>query len=155
MENKGKVIRVKVYLAKVEKRREVEKGGIDQELGKAGNGRTGSDLKKNIHRPTLSLNIPSQSSPRMKKIKKMNEKDSKKKLIARKLCPKKVLHENKENRNSKSNLIKIEKFSSPVKTLVTNENFSSPVEIPANLVKSSRRLALNSILLTTSKLNVH
>ena len=161
MENKGKVIRVKVYLAKITKRNETEKSETDHDaLGTNSNGikvreRSGLNIKKTIHRSTLSLNIPSQSSPRMKKIKKMNEKDSKKKLMPSKLCPKANFYENKENRHSKSNLIKIEKLPSPLKTLPGKENFSSPIEIPANLVKSSRRLALNSILLTTSKLNAH
>ena len=101
------------------------------------------------HRTTLSLSIPSESSPRLANLKKknfkkplgpMNKKCSKPSLINFSLKPK-VLNkqrvpvpENKEN----------QKF-------FLKESSVKPEEIPSTLLKSSRKSILSSILQTSHK----
>jgi hypothetical protein len=94
------------------------------------------------HKTTLSLSIPSESSPRLinlKKSLKPTKKRPKPSLINFALkpkIPKKLIHglENKENqkKNSKEFSVKLE-------------------EIPSNLLKSSRKSILSSILQTSHK----
>lgn len=94
------------------------------------------------HMTTLSLSIPSESSPRLtnfKKYLKPTKKRPKASLINFSLkpkIPKKLIlqSENKENqkKNSKEFSIKLE-------------------EIPSNLLKSSRKSILSSILQTSHK----
>jgi hypothetical protein len=124
MESKNNVLCVRVNLAESVKKRHVSSFGV-------------KPVKPPIHKSTLSLNIPSEASPRMVRIKKCLHSQvtggktglknqttlAKASLSTLNLIPKVKFHPNKENVN--------------------------PSEISSTLLKTSRRQALNSILLTS------